>query len=160
MVYGDDGDNNGENLILLLLFLGDTYLSCTLKLFEENEMLYIFFFFSLKWVSHTPNSTVTHLSIFTSCLTFFRGFGHLPLFISSYPLFFRALISLNNITSGSNQDNLSIYFTGKQKCFWLFSPGLGVEYFWVALEMEMSGYMWMCTSGVEVECMSERASET
>ena len=33
MVYGDDGDNNGESLILLLLFLGDTYLSCTLKLF-------------------------------------------------------------------------------------------------------------------------------
>jgi len=43
-VYGDDGDNSGESLILLLLFLGDTYLSCTLKLFEENEMLYISFF--------------------------------------------------------------------------------------------------------------------
>ena len=44
--------------------------------------------------------------------------------------------------------------------FWLFAPGLGVEYFWVALEMEMSGYMWMRTSGVEVACMSERASES
>jgi len=44
--------------------------------------------------------------------------------------------------------------------FWLFSPGLGVEYFWVALEMEMSGYMWMRTSGAEVTCMSERASES
>ena len=42
MVYGD-GDN-GESLILRLLFWGDTYLSCTLKLFEGNEMLYIFFF--------------------------------------------------------------------------------------------------------------------
>jgi len=41
MVYGD---NNGESLILLLLFRGDTYLSCTLKLLEENEMLSIFFF--------------------------------------------------------------------------------------------------------------------
>ena len=32
MVYGDDGDNgesNGESLILVLLFWGDTYLSCT-----------------------------------------------------------------------------------------------------------------------------------
>jgi len=50
--------------------------------------------------------------------------------------------------------------TGIGKCFWLFSPGLGVEYFWVALEMEMSGYMWMRTSGVEAACMSERASES
>jgi len=67
----------------------------------------------------------------------------------------------NNIASGSNQDNLSIYFTGeKHKCFWLFSLRLGVEYFWVVLEMEMSGYMWMRTSGVEVACMSERASES
>ena len=70
MVYGDDGDNNGESLILLLLFWGDTYLSCTLKLFYwEYEMLYIFFF-PLRWVSCTPNSTVGHLSIFTSRLTF------------------------------------------------------------------------------------------
>jgi len=44
--------------------------------------------------------------------------------------------------------------------FWLFSPGLGVEYFWVALEMEMSGYMWMHTSRVEAACVSERASES
>jgi len=70
MVYGDDGHNNGESLILLLLFLGDTYLSCTLKHLEDNEMLYILFFFSLRWVSCTPNSTVGHLSIFTSHLTF------------------------------------------------------------------------------------------
>ena len=48
MVYGDDGDNgenNGESLILLLLYCGDTYLSCTLKHFEGSEMLYIFFSF-------------------------------------------------------------------------------------------------------------------
>ena len=73
MVYSDDGDNgenNGESLILLLLFWGNTYLSCTLKVFERNEMLYIFLFFSLRWVSCTPNSTVGHLSIFTSRLTF------------------------------------------------------------------------------------------
>ena len=76
MVYGDDGDNNGENngggsLILLLLFWGDTYLPCFLKLYEENEML--LFFFPLRWVSCTPNSTVGHLSIFTSRLTFFSS---------------------------------------------------------------------------------------
>ena len=50
--------------------------------------------------------------------------------------------------------------TGIREYFWLFSPGLGVEYFWVALEMEMSGYMWMRTSGVEAACVSERASES
>jgi len=103
MVYGDDNDNNGESLILFLLFWGDTYLPCYLKLCEENEMLCIFF--SLRWVSCTPNSTV----------------GHLPLFISSYIffffLFYRALISWNNIASGSNQNNLSIYFTGKTRMF-------------------------------------------
>ena len=45
-MYGDDGDNNGESLIILLLFLRDPYIACTLKLFEDNEMLYIFFLFS------------------------------------------------------------------------------------------------------------------
>jgi len=65
------------------------------------------------------------------------------------------------MASGSNQDNLSIYFTGeKQKCFWLFSLGLGVEYFWMVLEMEMGGYMWIRTSGVEAACVSECASES
>jgi len=44
------------------------------------------------------------------------------------------------------------------ECFWLFSPRLGVEYFWVALEMEMSGYMWMRTSGVEAGCVSASGS--
>ena len=46
------------------------------------------------------------------------------------------------------------------ECFWLFSPRLGVEYFWVAPEMEVSGCMWMRTSGVEVARMSECASES
>ena len=89
MVYGDDGGNNGESLILLLLFWGNTYLPYFLKLYEENEMLYIFFLFPLRWVSCTPNSTVGHLSIFTSRLTFsfLSRFGHLPLFISSYTFF-------------------------------------------------------------------------
>jgi len=85
MVYVDDGDNNGESLILLLLFLGDTYLSCTLKLFEENEMLYIFFFFlfSLRWVSCTP---------------IFYGGTLVYFYLSSYFFFssrFRALAPFN-----------------------------------------------------------------
>jgi len=47
-----------------------------------------------------------------------------------------------------------------EECFWLFSPRLGVGYFWVALEMEVSGCMWMRTSGVEAACVSELASES
>ena len=43
MVYGDDDGNSGESLILLLLFWGDTYLPCFLKLYEENEMLFFSF---------------------------------------------------------------------------------------------------------------------
>ena len=35
---------------------------------------------------------------------------------------------------------------------------IGVEYFLVDLEMEISGFMWMRTSGVEAAYMSERAS--
>ena len=70
MVYGDDGDNNGESLILLVLFWGDTYLSCSFETFWGEWDALIFFFFSLRWVSCTPNSIVGHLSIFTSRLTF------------------------------------------------------------------------------------------
>ena len=43
MVYGDDGHNNGESLIILLLFWGDTYISCSLKLFLRRMRCSIFF---------------------------------------------------------------------------------------------------------------------
>jgi len=138
MVYGDDGDNNGESLIILLFEGIHTFLA--FWNFVRRMRCSIFFF---RWVSCTHNSTIGHLSIFTSRLTFsflsrFRAlapFYFLVFFFFS--LFFRALFSWDNVASGSNQDNLSIYFTGeKQKYFWLFSPGLGVEYFWVVLEME------------------------
>ena len=118
-MYGDDGDNNGESLILLLLFLGDSYLSCTLKLFEENEMLYIFFIFSLRWVSCTPNSTVGHLSIFTSRLTFSFSFfevsGTCPFLFPRIHFFLEHSLSWNNVASGSNQKISSIYFTGNNR---------------------------------------------
>ena len=46
-MYGDDGDNNGENLILLFALLrGYIPFLLFLKLFEENEMLYFLFLFS------------------------------------------------------------------------------------------------------------------
>ena len=81
---------------------------------------YIFFFFSLRWVSCTPNSTVGHLSIFTSRLTFsfssrFRALAPFYFLIFFLSFFTRALISWNNMASGSNQDNSSIYFTGKNR---------------------------------------------
>ena len=47
MVYGDDGDNNGESLILLMLFWGDTYLPCSFETFwGEWDALYFLFLFS------------------------------------------------------------------------------------------------------------------
>jgi len=115
-------------------------------------MLYIFFFFPLRWVSCTPNSTVGHLSIFTSRLTFFSFSSRFRALAPFYFLvffsfsFFRALISLNNIASGSNQDNLSIYFTGNNRdriMFLAILSRIRSRMFWVALEMEVSGYMWM-----------------
>ena len=70
-MYGDDGDNNGGSngggSLTLLCSLRGYIPSLLLKLYEENDML---FFFFLRWVSCTPNSTVGHMSIFTSCLTF------------------------------------------------------------------------------------------
>ena len=114
MVYGDDGDNNGESLILLLLFLGDTYLSCSLNLFEENEMLYIFFF-SLFFVSHVGifvplillSDTCPFLPL-VSLFLFFEVPGTCPFLFSRiffFSSFFRAFISWNNVASSSNQNN-------------------------------------------------------
>ena len=153
MVYGDDGDNNGESLILLLLFWGDTNLPCLLKLYEENEML--FFFFPLRWVSCTPNSTVGHLSIFTSRLTlflFFRGSAHLPLFISSFIIFFRALISWDNIASGSSKITWAFISQGKIEIFLailsrirsrIFLGGSGNGCGWY-FRIRSSIYEWTC----------------
>jgi len=67
------------------------------------------------------------------------------------------------MASGSNQNNWSIYFIGKnrnRRMFLAILSWIGVKYFWVDLEMEMSGCMWMRTSGVEAACMSGRASES
>ena len=69
-------------------------------------------------VSCTPNSTVGHLSIFTSRLTFsfsfFRGFGHFPFLFPRIYFFSEHSPSSNNVASGSNQNISSIYFTGNK----------------------------------------------
>ena len=79
MVSGDDGDNNGESLILLLLFWGDTYLPC----FSSFSFLSGGYLVPLILLS----DTCPFLPL-VSLLLFFRGSGHLPLFISSYLFFF------------------------------------------------------------------------
>ena len=67
MVYGDNRDNNGESLILLLLFEGKhTFLALWNFV---RRMRCSSSFFPLRWVSCTPNSSIEHLSIFTSRLT-------------------------------------------------------------------------------------------
>jgi len=67
------------------------------------------------------------------------------------------------MASGSNQNNWSIYFIGKnrnRRMFLAILFWIGVKYFWVDLKMEVSGCMWMHTSGVEAACMSGCASES
>ena len=87
-------------------------------------MLYIFFFFPLRWVSCTPNSTVGHLSIFTSRLTFsflfFEVSGTWPFLFPRIHFFSEHSPSWNNVARGSNQNISSIYFTGNNKDTILF----------------------------------------
>ena len=118
-VWRMNGDN-GESLILLLLFWGGTYLA--LEAFEGNEMLSILFFFSLRWVSCTSNSTFGHLSIFTSRLSFsfyffpfFEVSGTCPFLFPRIHFFSEHSPSWNNVASGSNQNISSIYFTGNNR---------------------------------------------
>ena len=103
-VWRMNGGNNGESLILLMLLWGIHTFLALLKLFEDNEMLYIFFLFSQ--VGIVPLILLSDTCPFFSLVSlflFFRGSEHLPLFISSYSFFFlsffRALISWNNVAS-------------------------------------------------------------
>ena len=115
MVYGDDGDNNGESPIVLVALL---YIPSLLFWnFLRRVRCSIFSFSFVSGGYCTPNSTVGHLSIFTTRLTFsflsrFRALAPFYFLISSFS---GALISCNNIASGSNQGNLSIYFTGRNR---------------------------------------------
>ena len=91
MVYGDDGDNNGESLILLLLFWEDTYLSCFFWNFVRRMRFSMFSFSFLSGRYLVPlillSDTCPFLPL-VSLFLFFRGSAHLPFFISSYLLFF------------------------------------------------------------------------
>ena len=86
MVYGD---NNGESLILLLLFEGiHTFLA--LWNFVRRMRCSIFSFSFLSGGYLVPLILLSDTCLFlplVSLFLFFRGSGHLPLFISSY-LFF------------------------------------------------------------------------
>jgi len=96
MVNGDDGDNSGESLILLLFFWGDPYLPCTLKLFEENQMLYILFSF-LSDGYLVPLILLSDTRPFLPLVSLFFSFkvpGTCP-FLFPRIHFFRALISLD-----------------------------------------------------------------
>ena len=90
MVYGDEGDNNGESLILLCALLRG-YIP--FMLFETLWGEWDALFFSFSFLSGgylVPlillSDTCTFLPL-VSLFLFFRGSGHLPLFISSFPFF-------------------------------------------------------------------------
>ena len=90
MVYGGDGDNNGENngggSLILLCSLREYIPSLLLKLYEVNEML---FFFSGGYLAPLIllSDTCPFLPL-VSLFLFFRGSEHLLLFISSYIFFY------------------------------------------------------------------------
>jgi len=96
-----------------------------------------------------------------SLFLFFEVSGTCPfLFPHFFLFFFRALISWNNIASGSNQDNSSIYFIGKNRNRRMFlaipsrirsriilgESGDGIEWMYVDayFRSRSSMYEWMC----------------
>ena len=127
-------------------------------------MLYIFFSF-LSGGYLVPlillSDTYPFLPL-VSLFLFFEVPGTCPFLFPriSFFLFFRALISWNNITSGSNQDILSIYFAGNirnRRIFlailsWIRSriilgeSGDGIEWMYVDAYFlsRSSMYDWMC----------------
>ena len=92
-----------------------------LRLLRGMRRSYILFFFSLRWVSCTPNSTVGHLSILTLVsLLFFSSFfsrfqALAPFYFLVFTFFSEHSSSWNNVASGSNQNISSIYFTGNNR---------------------------------------------
>ena len=153
MVYGDNGDNNGESLILLLLFEGiHTFLA--FWNFVRRIRCSSFSFLSGGYLVPLIllSDTCPFLPL-VSLFLFFRGSGHLSLFIFSYYyffllFFFRALISWDNIASGSNKITWAFI---SQKYFWPLSPGLGVEYFWWFWRwkwVDICGWYFWCRSNM------------
>ena len=114
MVYGDDGDNNGESIILLCSFEGiHTFLA--FGNFVRRMRCSIFFSF-LSGGYLVPlillSDTCPFLPL-VSLFLFFWGSEHLLLFISSF--FFRALISWDNVASVSNKITWAFISQGKNK---------------------------------------------
>ena len=115
MVYGDNGDNNGGSLILLCSLRG--YIpSLLLKLYEENEMLFFFFSF-LSGGYLVPLILLSDTCPFLPLVSLFLSFkvpGTCPfLFPRIFLSFFRALISWDNIASGSNKITWAFIAQGK-----------------------------------------------
>ena len=164
MVYGDDDDNNGGSLILLCSFEGiHTFLA--IWNFMRRMSCSSFSFLSGGY-SCTPNSTVGHLSIFTSRLTFsflsrFRALApfYFLVFIFLF-LFFRALISWYNIASGSNKITCAFISQGKTEIFLAILSRIRSRIF-LGGSRDENGWIYADgTSEIEVACVSERASES
>ena len=84
MVYGDDGDNNGESLILLLLFEGiHTFLAFETLWWEWDALSFSFLSGGYLAPLILLSDTCPFLPL-VSLFLFFRGSEHLLLFISSY----------------------------------------------------------------------------
>ena len=129
-----------------LLFEGiHTFLAFEILWGEWDALLFL----SLRWVSCTPNSTVGHLSIFTSRLTFsflsrFRALAPFYFLVYfSFSFFFRAFISWDNIASGSNKITWAFISQGKTEIFLVILSWIRSRIFLGDSGDGMGGYMWM-----------------
>jgi len=86
MVYGDDGDNNGESLNLLLFERIHTFLAFWNFVRRMRCSISFFSFFSGRYLVPLILLSDTYPFLpLVSLFLFFWGSRHLPLFISSYP---------------------------------------------------------------------------
>ena len=158
MVYGDDGDNNGGSLILLLLFEAIHTFLAFWNFMRRMRCSSFFYFLSDGYLVPLIllSDTCPFLPL-VSLFLFFRDSEHLLLFISSYfSSFFRAL---DNIASGSNKITWAFISQGKTEIFLAILSRIRSRIF-LGGSGDGNGWIYVDgTSGIEVAYMSERASE-
>ena len=152
MVYGDDGDNKDESLIVLFALSRGYIPSCG----EWDALLFSFLLGGYLVPLILLSDTCPFLPL-VSLFLFIWGSGHLPLFISSYLFFsfssfFRALISWDNIASGSNKITWAFISQEKTEIFLAILSQIRGRIFWGG-SGDGNGWIYVDgTSGVEVAC--------
>ena len=116
---GDNGDNNGESLILLVALLRGYIPSLLLRLLRGMRCS-IFDFSFLSGGYLVPLILLSDTCPFLPLVSLFSSFcfevsGTYPFLFPRIHFFSEHSPSWNNVASGSNQNLSSIYFTGNNK---------------------------------------------